>query len=53
MDCQDDVNAKRFTDILESLATLIEKNSAQGSDANEVTLGNYVECNSVFSDFIK
>ena len=31
---------------------LREKNSAQGNDANDVTLGNHVECNSVFSDFI-
>ena len=29
-------------------ATLREKNSAQGNDANDVTLGNYMECNSLF-----
>ena len=30
---------------------MIEKNSAQGNDANDVTLGNHVEYNSVFSHF--
>lgn len=45
--------ADYFIDKIDRIhATLIEKNSAQGNDANEVTLGNYVECNSVFSDFI-
>ena len=45
--------ADYFIDKIDRIhATLIEKNSAQGNDANDVTLGNYVECNSVFSDFI-
>ena len=45
--------ADYFIDKIDRIhATLIEKNVAQGNDANDVTLGNHVECNSVFSDFI-
>ena len=45
--------ADYFIDKIDCIhATLIEKNSAQGNDASDVTLGNHVECNSVFSDFI-
>ena len=45
--------ADYFIDKIDRIhATLIEKNSAQGKDANDVTLDNHVECNSVFSDFI-
>ena len=45
--------ADYFIDKIDRIhATLIEKNAAQGNDANDVTLGNHVECNSVFSDFI-
>ena len=45
--------ADYFIDKIDRIhGTLIEKNSAQGNDANDVTLGNHVECNSVISDFI-